>query len=77
MISVKCYYEVLRIEQTASAEDIRKSYLKLAREWHPDKNTDKDDENKVIAEETFKEIQNAYDTLKTPSKREWYVGAVY
>ena len=58
------YYEVLGIERTASADDIKKSYRKLAVKFHPDKNPgDKE------AEEKFKEIGEAYEVLSDPQKR--------
>jgi len=58
------YYEVLGIERTASSEEIKKAYRKLAREYHPDFN--KDDPH---AEEKFKEINEAYEVLSDPQKR--------
>jgi len=60
----KRYYTVLEVEQTASEEDIKKSYKKLALKYHPDKNPG--------SEEKFKEISTAYNVLLDPSKREMY-----
>lgn len=61
------YYEVLGVDRKASEEDIKKSYRSLARKFHPDHNPgDKQ------AEEKFKELGEAYETLKDPQKRAGY-----
>jgi curved DNA-binding protein len=60
------FYEVLGVSRSASAEDIQKAYRKLARKYHPDVNKDPG------AEETFKEIAEAYDVLSDPAKRKRY-----
>ncbi|MCX7893541.1 MAG: DnaJ domain-containing protein [Burkholderiales bacterium] len=60
------YYETLGVPRDASAEDIKKAYRKLARKYHPDVSKEKD------AEEKFKAVQVAYDTLKDPEKRAAY-----
>jgi molecular chaperone DnaJ len=60
-------YSVLGVDRKASADDIKKAYRKLARQYHPDRNPD--DES---AEERFKEIQSAYDILGDPDKRKQY-----
>lgn len=61
------YYEVLGIARGASEDDIKKSYRKLALKYHPDRNPgDKE------AEESFKEVAEAYEVLKDPEKRARY-----
>jgi curved DNA-binding protein len=66
-MNFKDYYKILGIERTASADDIRKAYRKLAVKYHPDKNQD----NKA-AEEKFKEINEANEVLGDPAKRKKY-----
>jgi len=60
------YYEVLGVSRTASLEDIKKSYRRLARQYHPDVNKTSD------AEEKFKEIAEAYSVLSDSDKRSRY-----
>ncbi len=60
-------YGVLGVDKKASAEDIKKAYRKLARQYHPDRNP-----GDKAAEERFKEIQSAYDTLGDEEKRKAY-----
>ena len=61
------YYETLGVSKTASADDIKSSFRKLARKHHPDLAKDK-----KAAEEKFKEINEAYEVLSDPEKRRKY-----
>ncbi len=63
----KDYYQILGVERSASADDIRKAYRKLAMQYHPDRNPG----NKQ-AEEKFKEINEAYQVLSDKEKRTRY-----
>lgn len=61
------YYAVLGVERAASEDDIKKSYRKLAMQYHPDRNAGTPE-----SEEKFKEISEAYDVLRDPQKRSAY-----
>ncbi len=66
-MSKRDYYEVLGVAKTASADEIKKAYRKIALQYHPDRNPgDKD------AEEKFKEAAEAYDVLSNTDKRAQY-----
>jgi len=66
-VQYKDYYKVLGVEKTASQDDIRKAFRKLAREYHPDVAKDK-----KSAEAKFKEINEANEVLGDPEKRKRY-----
>ncbi|MBQ2437045.1 MAG: DnaJ domain-containing protein, partial [Clostridia bacterium] len=61
------YYEVLGIDKSASADDIKKAYRKLAKKYHPDLNPDDKE-----AEVHFKEVNEAYEVLSDQQKRARY-----
>jgi len=63
----KDYYQTLGVPETASADEIKKSFRKLAKQYHPDRH-----HGDKAAEERFKEISEAYDTLSDAKKREQY-----
>ncbi len=65
MASKRDYYEVLGVSKSASAEEIKKAYRKLAIQFHPDKNPDD-----PSAEDKFKEAAEAYEVLSNPEKKQ-------
>ena len=67
MASYKDYYSLLGVSKSASSDEIRKAFRKLAAKYHPDKNP-----NDPAAEERFKEINEAYTVLSDEEKRKFY-----
>jgi molecular chaperone DnaJ len=61
------YYEILGVQRNASDQDLKSAFRKLAKECHPDKNP-----GDKAAEQTFKELNEAYEALKDPQKRAAY-----
>ncbi|KJV09617.1 molecular chaperone DnaJ, partial [Elstera litoralis] len=61
------YYELLGVARTASADELKKAYRKLAMQYHPDRNP-----GDAAAELKFKEISEAYDVLRDDDKRAAY-----
>src|SRR5437588_2395515 len=61
------YYKILGVGKNASDEEIKKAYRRLARKYHPDRNS-----GDKRAEERFKEISQAHDVLSDPEKRKAY-----
>src|ERR1700676_5759370 len=67
MASKHDYYETLGVPRKSDADEIRKAYRKLARKFHPDLNP-----GDKSAEDRFKNVQEAYDILSDPKKRQMY-----
>jgi len=66
-VQSKDYYDILNVPRTASADEIKQAYRKLARKYHPDVNA-----GDRSSAEKFKEINEAYETLSDPQKRKLY-----
>lgn len=66
MATQRDFYEVLGVSKSASADEIKKAYRKLALQYHPDRNKEKS------AAEKFKEVTKAYEVLSDPQKRQTY-----
>ena len=66
MATERTYYEILGVERSASDADLKRAYRKLAQQWHPDVNTD------AVAGDKFKEINEAYQVLSDPKRRQIY-----
>ncbi len=60
-------YSILGVSRDASADDVKKAYRKMSKEWHPDKH-----KGDKAAETKFKQINEAYETLSDPQKRKMY-----
>ena len=72
MAEKRDYYEVLGLEKSASADDIKAAYRKAALKWHPDRWVSGTDAEKKTAEEKFKEASEAYSVLSDPDKKAKY-----
>ena len=67
MADKRDYYEVLGIQKNASEDEMKKAYRQMAKKYHPDLHP-----NDKEAEEKFKEVNEAYEVLSDPSKKERY-----
>ena len=66
MAAERDFYEVLGVERTATDADVKRAFRKLAQQWHPDVN------KKPEAQERFKEVNEAYQVLSDPQRRQTY-----
>lgn len=72
MAEKRDYYEVLGVDKSSSADEIKKAYRKKAMQYHPDRWVNGSDEEKKDAEEKFKEAAEAYEVLSNPDKKSRY-----
>lgn len=68
----KEYYDILGVPKDASKDDIKKAFRKASLKWHPDRHANDSDEEKKIAEEKFKEVNEAYTILSDDNLRQAY-----
>lgn len=66
------YYDILGVDRNASQDEIKKKFKKAAVKWHPDRWTNKSDDERKHAEEMFKQVNEANDVLSDPDKRARY-----
>ena len=68
----KKYYDILGVPKDASKNDIKKAFRNASLKWHPDRHTNDSDEEKKVAEEKFKEVNEAYTILSDDNLRQAY-----
>ena len=66
MASTRDYYDILGVPRSASDDDLKRAFRRLAQQWHPDVSTEPG------ADERFKEINEAYQVLSDPQRRQAY-----
>lgn len=71
-MAAKNYYEILGVEKTATADELKLAYRKLAKKYHPDMYVSASEQEKKDAETKFKDINHAYEVLSDPQKRAAY-----
>jgi len=69
---MKSWYEILEVPRSASTAEIRSAYLKMAREYHPDRVPEHLTKLRADAEDKFKQVQAAWAVLGDPAKRRRY-----
>ena len=74
--SKKDFYKILGVEKTATEDEIKKAYRKLALKWHPDRNQGSEEE-KTKADKMFKEVNEAYSVISDPEKRKRFDMGAY
>ena len=67
MATTRCYYEILNVERTASGDEVKRAYRRLAMKYHPDRNP-----GDAEAETAFKEAAEAYEVLSDTDRRHAY-----
>ena len=71
-MDIKGYYKTLGVAENATADEIKKAYRALAMKWHPDRWATGTEEEKKKAEDEFKKVAEAYDTLGDETKKQQY-----
>ena len=71
-MAAKNYYEILGVEKTATPDELKLAYRKLAKKYHPDMYVSASEQEKKDAEAKFKDINHAYEVLSDPQKRAAY-----
>src|SRR5207248_4243405 len=69
---MKSWYEILEVPRSASTAEIRSAYLKMAREYHPDRVPEHLTKLRADAEDKFKQVQEAWTVLGNPARRRLY-----